>query len=57
MPFLYNNRNPPGFRREVTLGASFRSLPDLLAEEDIVSLHVPLTPETRHLIDRKPWDA
>jgi phosphoglycerate dehydrogenase-like enzyme len=25
-------------------------LPTLLAESDVVSLHVPLTPETRHLI-------
>ncbi|HEX3349452.1 MAG TPA: NAD(P)-dependent oxidoreductase [Acetobacteraceae bacterium] len=29
-----------------------RSVPELLAESDIVSLHVPLTPETRHLIGR-----
>jgi phosphoglycerate dehydrogenase-like enzyme len=29
----------------------FRALPDLLAESDVVSLHCPLTPETRHLID------
>jgi lactate dehydrogenase-like 2-hydroxyacid dehydrogenase len=29
----------------------FRELPDLLAESDVVTLHCPLTPETRHLID------
>ncbi len=29
----------------------FRSLPALLAEADVVCLHVPLTPETAHLID------
>ena len=29
----------------------FRSLPALLAEADVVTLHVPLTPETTHLID------
>lgn len=28
-----------------------RELPDLLAASDFVSLHVPLTPDTRHLID------
>lgn len=33
-------------------GAELRcSLPDLLAESDFVSLHVPLTDQTRHLID------
>ena len=29
----------------------WRSLPDLLAEADVVSLHVPLTPGTEHMID------
>jgi glyoxylate reductase len=28
-------------------------LDELLASSDVVSLHVPLTPDTRHLIDRK----
>jgi glyoxylate reductase len=30
-----------------------RDLDDLLARADIVSLHVPLTPETRHLVDER----
>jgi glyoxylate reductase len=34
-------------------GAEPMSLDRLLVTSDIVSLHVPLTPETRHLIDRK----
>ena len=34
-------------------GAAFMSLDRLLVTSDIVSLHVPLTEETRHLIDRK----
>jgi phosphoglycerate dehydrogenase-like enzyme len=29
----------------------WRTLPDLLAESDVVTLHVPLTAETNHLID------
>jgi len=34
------------------LGARSAKLPELLAESDAVSLHVPLTDGTRHLIDR-----
>lgn len=35
---------------EHELGASYVPLPELLRQADIVSLHVPLTPLTRHLI-------
>jgi len=31
----------------------YRELDDLLAESDVVSLHVPLLPATRHMIDRE----
>ena len=34
-------------------GAEHMTLDRLLATSDVVSLHCPLTPETRHLIDRK----
>ena len=41
-------------RREVDWpGAEPMSLDKLLATADIVSLHVPLRPETRHLIDQR----
>ncbi|MCW5772273.1 MAG: 3-phosphoglycerate dehydrogenase, partial [Rhodospirillaceae bacterium] len=44
----YTARHPkPGAHGE------FRSLPDLLAESDIVSLHIPLTPETANFINAK----
>ena len=36
---------------ERQLGVRFVSLPELFRESDIISLHVPLTPETHHLID------
>lgn len=36
----------------VALGARYVELDELLAESDILSLHCPLTPATRHLIDR-----
>jgi len=34
-------------------GAQAMSIDQLLNTSDVVSLHVPLTPETRHLIDRR----
>lgn len=33
------------------------SLPDLLAGSDVISLHVPLTPQTRHVIDATALQA
>jgi glyoxylate reductase len=40
-------RPPPDVEREH--GAEFREFDDLLAEADFISIHVALTPETRHL--------
>ena len=36
---------------ENSLGIEYRPLDDLLRESDFVSLHTPLTPDTRHLIN------
>lgn len=33
------------------LGMNYVSLPELLAESDVISFHCPLTPETHHLVD------
>lgn len=52
MQILYHNRKRDA-AAEAELGASYRSLPDLLAEADFVTLNVPMTPETRHLIGRE----
>lgn len=36
-------------------GVEYKSLPELFAESDIISLHCPLTPETKHLINSKTF--
>jgi len=50
---LYHRRHrlPPD--QERALGVSYATLEDLLRQADIVSVHVPLTDQTRRLIGRK----
>jgi glyoxylate reductase len=50
MPILYADERPSEVM-ERELGARRVGLDELLAEADFVSLHVPLMPSTRHLID------
>lgn len=52
MPILYTQHHPLPVSVETQLGATFVSEDDLLAQSDIVSLHLPLTPQTMHLIDQ-----
>jgi len=47
MSVLHHARHPTGERGFVA------DLDELVAAADIVSVHVPLTPETRHLLDRR----
>jgi glyoxylate reductase len=48
MKVIYHSRAPKP--EAEALGAEFRSLDDLLRESDFVSLHVPLSPETRRMV-------
>ncbi|HEV8535577.1 MAG TPA: D-glycerate dehydrogenase [Candidatus Limnocylindria bacterium] len=51
MDILYHDARR-NMRAEQELGATFvESLDDLLARSDFISLHVPLLPETRHLMN------
>jgi D-lactate dehydrogenase len=43
--------DPQPHPEALALGVQYVALPELLAESDILSLHCPLTPQTRHLID------
>ena len=49
MKLLYYSRTRKS-AEEAELGMEYTDLPTLLRRSDFVSLHVPLTPETRHLI-------
>lgn len=50
MRILYHNRSRLPASVEAELGATWVELPRLLQEADFVSLHVPLTADTTHLI-------
>ena len=51
MTLLYNKHEPDP-AAEADLGVRFVSLDELLKESNFVSLHVPLTPETRHMMNK-----
>ena len=48
---VYNKRHPLDAAAEGELGARYMALDDLLSTCDVVSLHVPVTDETRGMVD------
>ena len=50
MTIIYYDINRLNEDAEDSIGARFRLMDEVLAEADIVSLHVPLLPATRHMI-------
>jgi glyoxylate reductase len=53
MRLLYTKRDRLPADEEQRLGVEYRELDDLLGEAHIVTIHVPLSPETERLIDRR----
>ncbi len=56
MRILYFSRRPLPYALERRLGAEFVPLPRLLRGSDFVSLHLPLTPASHHLVDGHALD-
>jgi glyoxylate reductase len=57
MRVIYNKRERLSPPQEDTLGVTYIELERLIEEADFISLHVPLTPETRHLFGAKELAA
>jgi lactate dehydrogenase-like 2-hydroxyacid dehydrogenase len=58
MRVIYHNRSPVDAGERTPSGAEPRgSVGEVLVESDVVSLHVPATPATRHLIDSAALSA
>lgn len=57
MPVVTCGGRRPNATLERELGAKRLSFPDFLAQSDIVSIHAPLTPETRHAFDAAAFAA
>ena len=55
MKVIYHSRHPIKLENERALETMRLPLDELLTRSDFVSLHVPLTAETRHLIGRKQF--
>ncbi len=53
MKVIYYDAHHINDEQAAELGVEFRELDDLLKESDVVTLHIPLVPETKHLINRE----
>lgn len=52
MRVIYQNRSRLTADQEREFGATYVSMDDLLKEADVISLNCPLTPETRHILNK-----
>ncbi|MBW1721668.1 MAG: D-glycerate dehydrogenase [Deltaproteobacteria bacterium] len=53
MKVLYHNRKPLDEKEERALGVEYRTFRELFSQADFISLHVPLSEKTRHLVNRE----
>ncbi|MGD0303275.1 MAG: D-glycerate dehydrogenase [Candidatus Acidiferrales bacterium] len=52
MRVIYNNRRRADVASEREVNATFVNMDTLLRESDFLSIHAPLTPETKHIISK-----
>ncbi len=53
MQVLYHQRHRASTEAEQSVAASYRTLPELLAQSDAISIHLPLNASTRILLDAR----
>jgi len=56
MSVIYHNRRPLDQATETRLKAAYCPFEALLARADVISIHAPLTEESRHLFDRRAFE-
>lgn len=57
MPILYTQRHQLSKAREVELGAKFVTKDELVKNSDIITLHIPDTPQTHHYLGTDEFKA
>ena len=57
MRVLYHNRSRLSDSEEKALNAEYVDFPTLLGEADILSVHCPLTPDTKHILSTNEFKA
>ncbi len=55
MKVVYYNRRQLTKETELQYNATYLPLHDLLEKSDVVSIHTPMTPETKHLLGKKQF--
>ena len=56
MKIIYNQRHPLVPELETALQATYRSQQEVIQQADILTLHAPLTTETRHLLNSETFE-
>lgn len=56
MPIIYTQRHQLSQAQEIELGAKYVSKAELIKNADVISLHIPATPETQHYLGENEFN-